>query len=89
VQTLALTHINNEKQVSVNTIHEVLPVDFSHLWVELRRLGYTATEIAEELNEDKRRVLQCLHGRLPDDDELYKVIGAFLFGLGLKMASNE
>jgi hypothetical protein len=74
--------------ISLNTIHEVLPVDFSHLWVELRRLGFTANEIAEELNEDKKRILQCLHGRLPDD-ELYKVIGAFLFGLGLKMASDE
>ncbi len=81
--------INNETQVSLNTIYEVLPVDFSHLWVELRRLGYTANEIADELNEDKKRILQCLHGRLPDDDDLYKVIGTFLFGLGLKMASNE
>ncbi|MBU0992109.1 MAG: AAA family ATPase [Proteobacteria bacterium] len=81
--------INNEKQVSLNTVHEILPNDFSHLWVELRRLGYTATEIAEELNEDKKRIVQCLHGRLPDDDELYKTIGAFLYGLGIKMASNE
>jgi type II secretory pathway predicted ATPase ExeA len=81
--------INNEKQVSLNTIHEILPNDFSHLWVELRRLGYTANEIADELNEDKKRILQCLHGRLSDDDELYKTIGAFLYGLGIKMVSNE
>lgn len=57
--------------------------------VELRRLGYTALEIAEELNEDKKRVIQCLHGRLAEDDELYKTIGVFLHGLGIKMASNE
>lgn len=81
--------INNEKQVSLKTVHEVLPNDFTHLWVELRRLGYTAGEIAEELNEDKKRILHCLHGRLPDDDELYKIIGAFLYGLGIKMAVNE
>lgn len=81
--------INNEKQVSINTIHEVMPNDFSHVWVQLRRLGYTANEIAEELNEDKRRIVQCLHGRLPDDDELYKSIGAFFYGLGIKMAVNE
>ena len=81
--------INDEKQVSLKTVHEILPNDFSHLWVELRRLGYTAIEMAEELNEDKKRIVQCLHGRLPEDDELYKTIGAFIYGLGIKMAVNE
>jgi hypothetical protein len=27
--------------------------------------------------------------RRPDADELYKIIGAFLYGLGIKMAVNE
>lgn len=81
--------INKEKQVSLKTLHEVFPTDFSHLWVELRRLGYTAQEIAEEIMEEPRRVIQCLHGRLPDDDELYKTIGVFLHGLGIKMAAGE
>lgn len=67
----------------------MLPNDSSRLWVELRRLGYTTSEIAEELNEDKKRILHCLHGRLPDDDELYMIIGAFLCGLGIKVAVNE
>ncbi|MBF0232945.1 MAG: AAA family ATPase [Desulfamplus sp.] len=81
--------INKEKQVSDKTIHEILPIDFTHLWVELRRLGYTANEIAEEIMEDKKRVIQCLYGRLPEDDDLYKTLGVFLHGLGLKIASNE
>lgn len=78
--------INKEKMVSINTINEVLPTDFSHLWVELRRLGYNAQEIAEELMEDKKRVIKCLHGRLPEEDDLYKTIGVFLHGLGIKVA---
>ena len=80
--------VNKEKQVSLKTVHEVLPTDFSHLWVELRRFGYTATEIAEQIMEDRRRVVQCLQGRLPEDDELYKTIGVFLHGLGIKMAAS-
>ena len=80
--------VNKEKQVSLHTVHEVLPTDFAHLWVELRRMGYSAKEIAEEIMEDHRRVVQCLHGRLPEDDELYKTIGVFLHGLGIKMAAG-
>ena len=79
--------VNKEKQVSLKTLHEVFPTDFSHLWVELRRLGYTATEIAEEVMDDRRRVLQCLQGRLPEDDDLYKTIGVFLHGLGIRMGA--
>jgi chaperonin cofactor prefoldin len=81
--------INNEKQVDVKTIHEVLPKDFSHILVQLRRLGYTAKEIAEELMENPKRIIQCLHGRLPEDDELYKTMGVFLYGLKLETAVNE
>jgi type II secretory pathway predicted ATPase ExeA len=81
--------INNEKRVDVKTIHEVLPKDFSHTLVQLRRLGYTAKEIAEELMENSKRIIQCLHGRLPEDDELYKTMGVFLYGLKLETAVNE
>lgn len=80
--------INKEKQISLKTLHEVLPTDFSNLWVELQRLGYSAHEIAEEIMEDKRRVMQCLNGRLPEDDGLYQTVGVFLHGIGLKMAAG-
>lgn len=81
--------INNEKQVGIKTVHEVLPKDFSHTLVQLRRLGYSAKEIAEELMENPKRITQCLHGRLPEDDELYKTMGVFLYGLNLETAINE
>lgn len=81
--------INNEKQVSMKTVHEVLPKDFSHTLVQLRRLGYSTKEIAEELMENPKRITQCLHGRLPEDDELYKTMGVFLYGLNLNTAVNE
>jgi type II secretory pathway predicted ATPase ExeA len=81
--------INNEKQVGIKTVHEVLPKDFSHTLVQLRRLGYSTKEIAEELMENPKRVTQCLYGRLPEDDELYKTMGVFLYGLNIETAINE
>jgi ribosome-binding protein aMBF1 (putative translation factor) len=55
----------------------------------LRRLGYTTKEIAEELMEDSKRITQCLHGRLAKDDELYRTMGVFLYGLKLEASVNE
>lgn len=81
--------INNETQVNLNTVREILPKDFSHTLVQLRRLGYTTKEIAEELMENPKRITQCLHGRLAEDDELYRTMGAFLYGLKLETAANE
>ena len=70
-------------------VREVLPKDFSNTLVQLRRLGYTTKEIAEELMEDSKRITQCLHGRLAEDDELYRTMGVFLYGLKLEASVNE
>ena len=80
--------VNNEQQISLKTFQEIFPKDFAHVLVELRRMGYTHREIAEELLEDPRRIVLGLQGRLPENDDLYRRIGVFLSGLGINFTSN-
>jgi hypothetical protein len=57
-----------EKQISCETIQDVIAPDFRDIRTELKRLGYTARDIAYDYGYSTKQVNRFLDGKLPADD---------------------
>ncbi len=73
-----------EKQVSRETILNVIAPDFRDLRTELKRLGYTARDISSDYNFSIKQVNRFLDGKLPSDDPDSKQIATFLKTVGIR-----
>jgi type II secretory pathway predicted ATPase ExeA len=72
-----------EKQISRETIQNVIAPDFRDLRTELKRLGYTARDIAYDYGYQTTQVNRFLDGKLPADDPAGKQLAVFLKSLGV------
>lgn len=73
-----------EKQVSRETILNVIAPDFKDLRTELKRLGYTARELSSDYGFSLKQVNHFLDGKLPSDDPDSKQIATFLKTVGIR-----
>lgn len=72
-----------EKQISRETILNVIMPDFRDLRTELRRKGYTARDLAYDYGYNTAQVNRFLDGKLPADDPAGKTLSVFLKTLGI------
>jgi type II secretory pathway predicted ATPase ExeA len=72
-----------EKQISRDTILNVIMPDFRDLRTELRRKGYTARDLANDYGYSTTQVNRFLDGKLPADDPTGKTLSVFLKTLGI------
>jgi type II secretory pathway predicted ATPase ExeA len=71
-----------EKQISRDTILNVLSPDFRDIRTELKRLGYTTRDIAQDYGYSTRQVNRFLDGKLPQDDPATRQMALFFKSLG-------
>jgi len=72
-----------EKQISRDTILNVIMPDFRDLRTELRRKGYMARDLANDYGYSTTQVNRFLDGKLPADDPTGKTLSVFLKTLGI------
>jgi hypothetical protein len=72
-----------EKQISRETIQSVTAPDFRDIRSELKRLGYTARDIAYDYGQSTQQVNRFLDGKLPLDDPLGRQLTVFMKVLGI------
>jgi hypothetical protein len=72
-----------EKQISRDTVLNVIMPDFRDLRTELRRKGYTARDLAYDYGYNTAQVNRFLDGKLPVDDPAGKILSVFLKTLGI------
>lgn len=72
-----------EKQISKETISNVIAPDFKDLRTELKRLGYTVRDIAYDYNYNAKQINYFLDGKLPPDDPATRQLSVFLKSVGL------
>jgi type II secretory pathway predicted ATPase ExeA len=77
-----------EKQVSRETIQNVIAPDFRDLRTELKRLGYTVRDIANDYGYQTTQVNRFLDGKLPADDPTSRQLAVFLKSLGVRQSSG-
>ncbi len=74
---------DGEKQISRETVLQVIAPDFRDLRTELKRLGYTARDLAHDYGYTVKQVNRFLDGKLPADDPAARQMAVFLKTLGL------
>jgi hypothetical protein len=67
-QALKQGYEEGEKQISRETILNVIAPDFRDIRTELKRLGYTVRDIAYDYGYNVKQVNRFLDGKLPTDD---------------------
>jgi type II secretory pathway predicted ATPase ExeA len=72
-----------EKQISRETILNVIAPDFRDIRTELKRLGYTARDIAYDYGYNAQHVNRFLDGKLLADDPAARQMAVFLKSVGL------
>lgn len=72
-----------EKQISKETISNVIAPDFKDLRTELKRLGYTVRDIAYDYGYNAKQINYFLDGKLPPDDPATRQLSVFLKSVGL------
>lgn len=72
-----------EKQISQETILNVISPDFRDIRTELKRLGYTVRDIAYDYRYSTKQVNRFLDGKLAADDPAGRQMSVFLKSLGL------
>jgi type II secretory pathway predicted ATPase ExeA len=72
-----------EKQISRETILNVIAPDFRDIRTELKRMGYTARDIAYDYGYNATQVNRFLDGKLPADDPAARQMAVFLKAVGL------
>ena len=72
-----------EQPISRETILNVIAPDFRDIRTELRRLGYTARDIAYDYGYNATQVNRFLDGKLPADDPAARQMAVFLKAVGL------
>jgi type II secretory pathway predicted ATPase ExeA len=72
-----------EKQISKETISNVISPDFKELRTELKRLGYTVRDIAYDYGYNTKQINHFLDGKLPADDPAARQLSVFLKSVGL------
>jgi general secretion pathway protein A len=76
-------YLEGEKQISRETILNVIMPDFRDLRTELRRKGYTARDLAYDHGYSTAQVNRFLEGKLAVDDPAGKTLSVFLKALGI------
>lgn len=72
-----------EQPISRETILNVIAPDFRDIRTELKRLGYTARDIAYDYGYNATQVNRFLDGKLPADDPAARPMAVFLKAVGL------
>ena len=72
-----------EQPLSRETILNVIAPDFRDIRTELKRLGYTARDIAYDDGYNATQVNRFLDGKLPADDPAARHMAVFLKAVGL------
>jgi type II secretory pathway predicted ATPase ExeA len=72
-----------EQPISRETILNVSAPDFRDIRTELKRLGYTARDIAYDYGYNATQVNRFLDGKLPADDPAARQMAVFLKAVGL------
>ena len=72
-----------EQPISRETILNVIAPDFRDIRTELKRLGYTARDIAYDYGYNATQVNRFLDGKLPTDDPAARQMAVFLKAVGL------
>lgn len=73
-----------EKQISRETITAVISPDFKETRTELKRMGYSARDIAYDYGCNIKQVNHFLDGKLPSDDPTSRQLAVFLKSVGLR-----
>jgi type II secretory pathway predicted ATPase ExeA len=82
-ESLKQGYEEGEKQISRDTILNVLSPDFRDIRTELKRLGYTVRDIAHDYGYSTRQVSRFLEGKSPADDPATRQMAVFFKSLGL------
>jgi hypothetical protein len=72
-----------EQPMSRETILHVIAPDVRDIRTELKRLGYTARDMAYDYGDNATQVNRFLDGRLPADDPAARQMAVFLKAVGL------
>jgi hypothetical protein len=72
-----------EQPMSRETILNVIAPDVRDIRTELKRLGYTARDIAYDYGYNASQVNRFLDGKLPADDPAARQMAVFLKAVGL------